>query len=294
MARLSSRYSGPSDSYWEPPDDPEECGCDGEGPAADCEGCDDCVVENLTTRYTVARRPRGNILVGDQVARTDGFSYQRGGGPRLGYTHRAVRQGYGPAHHPALQGHGWRGTYPHPLPPEATSRAALVTRSAALSAVEASSWSANNPAPLRDALTAAVALRAEVEAFLANLPDDVARILRSGMTAGLDHVLRNLPSNIRRLEQAEAAREAARVRAERAAAWRASGAPWQPRGTTVTWEGREYIVGDDWTRLVVHSDLEVGGELVDCSAVGVLDFLDPTTGRLALRWNRRCDLPQAM
>jgi len=288
MARPSSNYYGPSDSYWDPPDDPEECGCEGGGKADGCDGCEDCVVDVLTTRYVVARRARPGILVGDLVRRTTGFSYQRGGGPRLGYVNRAERVGYGPAHHPALQGLGWAEgglAYPHPRTPEAAERHALLRRASDLSALE---WQTTHP---RRTLELVVALRAEVEAFLAGLPEDVSARLRTMMTSGLDRAARSLPHSIRRAEELEAAREAARVRAERAASWRASGAPWQPKGTVVTWEGREYVVGDDWTRLVVHSGLEVGGELVDCSAVGVLDLLDPTTGRLALRWDRRHDLP---
>ncbi|NBO56992.1 MAG: hypothetical protein EBU84_20905, partial [Actinobacteria bacterium] len=137
---------------------------------------------------------------------------------------------------------------------------------------------------LHRALEDAVALRAEVEDYLSRLPEEVARAVRHTMTSDLDYAFRNIPLALGRIEEAQARIASTRAWASaRLAAWQATGVALKPRGSVIVWEGREYVVGDSWTRLVVHSGLEVNGELVDCTAVGVLDLNDPATGRTVLQ-----------
>ncbi|MDB4278050.1 hypothetical protein N9917_00310 [Deltaproteobacteria bacterium] len=95
-------------------DDDRDEGCNGEGPYEDCEGCEDCTEEVSRTKYVLARKARGRILPGDLVRVTTGFSFQRNGGPRLGYFKRESIHGYGPGHGPEQMGKGnWlhRGSF---------------------------------------------------------------------------------------------------------------------------------------------------------------------------------------
>lgn len=83
--------------------DDGEPSCGGEGRAADCEGCEDCIVEvrrgaRLVTARAPrtdagrARRARNGIQPGDRVWVTEGFTFQVGGA-RTGYfrKERAVK-----------------------------------------------------------------------------------------------------------------------------------------------------------------------------------------------------------
>ena len=104
-----------------PEDDGEPSSCGGEGRAADCEGCEDCIVEVRRTSYHTARREHHGLLVGDKYARTVGFDYQVGGGPRT-YVRPVVRRvARGPNHPAVLVETGV-------LSPVAQERAALTAR----------------------------------------------------------------------------------------------------------------------------------------------------------------------
>jgi len=103
-----------------PEDDGESSSCDGEGRAADCEGCADCVKEVRRTSYHTARREHHGLLVGDRYLRTTGFDYQVGGGRT--YVRPVVqRTARGPNHPAVLVETGV-------LSPVAQERAALTAR----------------------------------------------------------------------------------------------------------------------------------------------------------------------
>jgi hypothetical protein len=252
-----------------------------------CDGCDICI-ERVTTRtLRVARKARAGILPGDLVEVTVGFEYQAGGGKRLGYFTREHRVGYGQGHHPALQGLGWRGRpHPHPIPPEAVERDALAARAAALRS--------DAPATVAEAeagVGAARALQAAIEAFLALVPAEVARVVRPHLERDRPLDLWYVPRAAGLVAVAEG-RVAHLRRAEAAAAWAATGLAWRGAGEVIAApDGRRYRLGATWSRWVPHSSMEYMGESVDGEVVGGRSLLDPDTGAVVLRWRRGDALP---
>jgi len=89
--------------YDEHDDEEEDCGGFNNG----CEGCDSCTDKVSSRKHVIARIPRNNILPGDLVAVTTGFTFQKDGGPRLGYFESERRIARGPAHGPSRMGLGW-------------------------------------------------------------------------------------------------------------------------------------------------------------------------------------------
>jgi hypothetical protein len=105
-----------------PEDDGDEnTTCGGEGRAAECDGCEECLVEVRRTSYHTARREHHGLLVGDKYARVTGFDYQVGGGPRT-YVRPVVRRVARGENHPAVL------VETGVLSPVAQERAALTAR----------------------------------------------------------------------------------------------------------------------------------------------------------------------
>lgn len=222
-------------------------------------------------RTAVARKARPGVRPGDLVARVSAFSY-RVGGPRLGYTHHEKVVGYGPGHHPALQGFGWNRPYPHPLPPEAEAREALIAR---IRAVEQVSIRGDEAALV--ALRAeGEALAAEVAAFLEAAGPEAAWVLGSPTQGELRVFLRYAEDRLSNMRAVAAA--------VRENAWRA--VAHAPEGDRVTFDGREWVLGPTWHWMMPWRAIGRDGEDVpDELQVLARYLLDPATGNPALYWD---------
>lgn len=268
--------------------DDGESTCGGEGRNGGCDGCEDCVKEVRSTSYTVARKARAGVRVGDLVARTTGFDYQVGG-PRLGYVKPVTRiVGHGPNAAPVLVGFGWPSNVARTftLPPEAVERERL---RAAVREVRSARYNLNTVETAVALHERAVALIAECEAFLVNAPT----LLRSYIVGERwEGDIVTLTAETVKGVQARA--EAMKAQAEREAliaAWRATGFTWKSEGERITFGGREYVLGQRWTKWVAHSNMEYMGESVDGEVVSGRSLLCPETGKVLLRWSDKSAYP---
>jgi hypothetical protein len=255
---------------------------------AACDGCDSCIASVTTRTLRVARKARAGILHGDLVEVTVGFEYQTGGGKRLGYFTREHRVGYGPGHHPALQGIGWGDRpMPQPRPPEAVERDALAARVRVMRVAK--------PATVADAeagVGAARALQGAIEAYLAGVPAEAAPVVRDYMERGY-HTTDLWAARAPGLLALAEGRLTGLRKKEEAAAWEATGLAWREAGEVVTGpDGKSYRLGPQWSRWVPHSNLDYYGHSVDGEVVSGRSLLDPDTGKVALRWQRGEALPR--
>lgn len=270
--------------------DDDEC----RGALDNCKGCS-CIEEVSDTTFRVARKARGNILPGDLVKVTGGFTYQKGG-KRLGYFGSEGTVARGPGN-PHLAGLGWptaplrtrKGfqVIPAPaLPPEAVEREALATKVKALR--EAS------PATVAEAearVETARALEGAIEAYLAGVPAEAAPAVRSYLERGY-HTTFYSPKPMSLTATAEASLARARSKAVKDA-WEATGLAWREAGDVVTGpDGRKYRLGAQWSKWVASSNIEYMGESVDGEVVSGRSLLDPDTGAVLMRWKRGEALPR--
>lgn len=265
-------------------EDDGEPSCGGEG-AGWCDGCEDCVKEVRRTTVHTARKAHHGLLVGDRYSRTVGFDYQIGGGRT--YVRPVVqRVARGPNHPAVLVETGV-------LPAVAQERAALTARfREVVQKVEKAFGQSVEEAEA--VLAAARAVVGEVDAFVALHDANNTLRLRSCMTPYRGgEVVKRAETNLARSKECERARKAEAARKARAAEWQATGGDYKAAGGRVTFEGREYVLGETWTKWVAHSNLEYMGESVDGEVVWGRDLLDPETGKVALRWSNKREFPTA-
>ena len=263
--------------------DDSEPSCDGEGASSGCEGCSDCVKDVSRTSYHTARRPHHGLKVGDKYARTTGFSYQIGGA-RTGYDKPQVRLVARGPNHPAVL------VQTGVLPPVAQERAAIAARHAeAVGKVNGVAYSYQIRGEEANALlVAAKAVVAEVEAFVALHDASGTLHLRPLLVAhNGSHVVQRAEQVVARA----AANDKEAERKARAAEWVATGGSYKAAGTVVTFEGREYTLGEQWSKWVARSNYSYMGESVDGEVVSGRDLLDPETGKVALRWSDKQAFP---
>lgn len=264
--------------------DDSEPSCDGEGAASGCEGCADCVCEVSRTTVHTARKAHHGLKVGDKYCRTTSFSYQAGGGARTGYNkpeHRLLLRG---PNHPAVL------VQTGVLPPVAQERAALAARHAeVVGKVNGVAYSYQIRGEEANALlVAAKTVVAEVEAFVALHDASGTLHLRPLLVAhNGSHVVQRAEQVVARA----AANDAEAERKARAAAWVATGGSYKAAGTVVTFDGREYVLGERWAKWVARSNYSYMGESVDGEVVSGRDLLDPETGKVALRWSDKQAFP---
>lgn len=270
-------------------DDESPSSCGGDGVAAGCEGCEDCVKEVRRTTYHTARKAHHGLRVGDIYARTTGFDYQVGGG-RTGYVRPTVRCMLRGPNHPAVLVE----TGVVPLPPVAQERAALTARYAEVSTRLGDwfnvRWFTVEEA---DALVAqARVVSAEVEAFIA-LHDAGGKLgLRALMRAGgAGTLVARAERHAVEARKREEARKVEEARKALAAEWQASGGAYKAAGERVTFAGREYVLGPVGSRWIAHSNMEYMGHSVDGEVVTGRSLLCPETGKALLRWTDKRDYP---
>lgn len=127
----------------------------------------------------------------------------------------------------------------------------------------------------------AVALRAECEAFLATAPSLRTYIVGERWEGDFVAACAETVKGV----QARAERE------RLVASWDASGGSWKREGERITFEGREYVLGQRWTKWVAHSNMEYMGESVDGEVVSGRSLLCPDTGKVLLRWSDKSAYP---
>jgi hypothetical protein len=258
--------------------DRDEPSC--EGRAVGCKGCECCVKEVRSTSYSVARKARAGVRVGDLVARTTGFDYQIGG-PRLGYIKPVTRVlGFGPNAAPALVGFGWPSNVARTfaLPPEAVERERLRAAVREVRSARHSNLTVETATAMHER---AVALRAECEAFLVNAPSLRTYIVGERWEGDIVTLTAETVKGV----QARAERE------RLVASWNATGGSWKREGERITFGGREYVLGERWTKWVAHSNMEYMGESVDGEVVSGRSLLCPDTGNVLLRWSDKSAYP---
>jgi hypothetical protein len=220
------------------------------------------------------------VRVGDLVARTTGFDYQIGG-PRLGYIKPVTRVlGFGPNAAPALVGFGWPSNVARTfaLPPEAVERERLRAAVREVRSARHSNLTVETATAMHER---AVALRAECEAFLVNAPSLRTYIVGERWEGDIVTLTAETVKGV----QARAERE------RLVASWNATGGSWKREGERITFGGREYVLGERWTKWVAHSNMEYMGESVDGEVVSGRSLLCPDTGKVLLRWSDKSAYP---
>ncbi len=263
----------------------EEPSC--EGVSEGCGGCESCIKEVRHAQVRVARKARKGILVGDLVRVVSGYDYQVGG-KRLGYTHSEYVIGLGPNRSPVMVGMWWdRPSFA--LPEEAKKRESLRASWALLSRDVSSGWGIGVGAST-ELLGKVLLLEKEISEFCSLYPSQEKTLL--------DYIRNQYPwqSDVLKRAQDLVKSEGAREEQTRLkGAWDATGARLRRgAGEKVMWEGREYIMGAEWTRWVAHSNLEYMGESVDGEVVWGRDLIDPETNKVAFKWRSGWDYPRAV
>ena len=249
MHRFSNRYDREYDD--------EDYSC--QGPVDQCEGCESCTETVQRTTYHVARKARGFIQPGDLVAVSNGFEYQKNGGPRRGYFRREHLAGHGPAHGPAKMGRGWgsrRGGFAKHHP----EYAGIAAERIALE-IEGISEIRNGKGNLAD-------WEARVSAWeTKNDTEWVGQQVVHGTHMSREWV------RSKHTEALAATEQAAKKEREHKAIVNAE------TGETVTHQGGTWTVGPTRAKLIVHSNFGYAGGVGDATAVGVRTLTNTVSGQ---------------